>query len=424
MLFTLTLTGLLPGYIRIYPGFYPLKILPLVNLVQVLSKLTFMNKLPIVTLRNLMIDGAKCIGLQYYPANMIDILISGLDSVQHSDEYKMRFVPNTEAHLKAIIERFRGVAWINYKFFYKNKPIHTYGTHEDFIPLKEKYKVEGQMMQYCPQEYIQLLETRRYSFNTARSYCALFANFVYHYRERHLHDINEQDIKAYVYGIVKSGKSVSYQNQIINAIKFYYEQVLDMPQRFYEIDRPNKERKLPLVLSEEEVVRLLDAVNNLKHKAILVTLYSCGLRISELLALKLTDIQSDRKLVLVREGKGKKDRTTVLAAMTLELLRKYYRAYRPAVYLFEGGPGIPYSAKSVSNILKRALDRAGINKQATPHTLRHSFATHLLENGTDLRYIQVLLGHNSPKTTEIYAHVSTRYLREVQSPIEKLVVRF
>ena len=239
-----------------------------------------------------------------------------------------------------------------------------------------------------------------------------------------MNEINEQDIKAYLHGIVKSGKSISYQNQVINAIKFYYEQVLDMPQRFYEIDRPNKERKLPLVLSEEEVVRIFDAVDNLKHKAILITIYSCGLRISEVLELRLTDIQSDRKLVLIRQGKGKKDRTTILAPTTLELLRKYYLAYRPKVYLFEGGPGISYSSKSVSNILKRALHRAGINKVATPHTLRHSFATHLLENGTDLRYIQVLLGHNSPKTPEIYAHVSTRYLRDVQSPIEKLAIRF
>lgn len=383
-----------------------------------------MNKLPIITLRNLMIDGQKCIGLQHYPLRVIDLIINNLDQVRYSDEYRMRYVPNTEANLKVIMESFRGIAWLNYKFFYKNKPIHTHGMDEDFNPLKEKNKVEGEIFRYCPADYIQLLETRRYSFNTARSYCTLFANFVYHHRTRPLNDINEQDIKAYVHGIVKSGKSASYQNQVINAIKFYYEQVLDMPQRFYEIDRPNKERKLPLVMSEEEVTRLLAAVANLKHKAILVTMYSCGLRISELLALQLTDIQSDRKLVLVREAKGKKDRTTVLANTTLELLRKYYQQYRPKVYLFEGGPGIPYSSKSVSNILKRALHKAGINIQATPHTLRHSFATHLLENGTDLRYIQVLLGHNSPKTTEIYAHVSTKYLKDVKSPIEKLSIRF
>lgn len=383
-----------------------------------------MNKLPIITLRNLMIDGQRCIGLQYYPIRGIDLIVNDLSQVQYSDEYRMRYVANTEEVLHTIMQRFKGIAWINFKFFFKNKPIHTYGGHEDFSALKEKNQRQNLVLHYCPPEYIQLLETRRYSLNTARTYCTLFADFVKHYKEKSLNDINELDIKAYVHRVVKSGKSVSYQNQVINAIKFYFEQVLDMPQRFYEIDRPNRERKLPLVISEEEVVRLLDAVKNLKHKAILVTMYSCGLRISELLGLKLTDIQSDRKLVLIRDAKGRKDRTTVLATTTLELLRKYYLQYKPKEYLFEGGEGIPYSAKSVSNILKQALYRSGIKKQATPHTLRHSFATHLLENGTDLRYIQVLLGHNSPKTTEIYAHVSTRYLQDVKSPIEKLSIRF
>jgi integrase/recombinase XerD len=383
-----------------------------------------MNKLPIITLRNLMINGVRCIGLQHYPTKVVDILINSLEGVEYSEEYRMRYVKNSEAIIKTIMERFKGVAWINFKFFYKNKPIHTHGENEDYSSLKEKsYKKENQF-RYCPEEYIQLLETRRYSLNTARIYCGLFAEFAYHYRDRTLNDINEKDIKDYVYGIVKSGKSTSYQNQVINAIKFYYEQVLDMPQRFYEIDRPNKERKLPLVISEEEIVRLLDEVENLKHKAILVTMYSCGLRISELLALKLTDVQSDRNLVLIRNGKGKKDRTTILAKTTLDLLRKYFLAYRPQLYLFEGGVGIPYSVTSVASIIKRATQRAGIKKSVTPHTLRHSFATHLLENGTDLRYIQVLLGHNSPKTTEIYTHVSTRYLQDVKSPIEKLNVRF
>jgi integrase/recombinase XerD len=371
-----------------------------------------------------MINGQKFIGLQHYPLKVIDILISSLDQVAYSEEYKMRYIPKSETNIKILIQRFRGVAWINYKFFYKNKPIHTHGHHENYQPLKEKHQEEDQLLKHCPIDFIQLLETKRYSINTARTYCALFAQFANHFRNTPLQDLNEQDIKSYVYNIVKSGKSASYQNQVINAIKFYYEQVLDMPQRFYEIDRPNKERKLPMVISEEEVTSLLDAVDNLKHKAILVTMYSCGLRISELLNLQLTDIQSDRKLVLVREAKGKKDRTTVLANTTLELLRKYYQQYKPRVYLFEGGAGIPYSSKSVSNIIKKASYKAGIYKQITPHTLRHSFATHLLENGTDLRYIQVLLGHNSPKTTEIYAHVSTRYLQDVKSPIEKLSIRF
>ena len=143
---------------------------------------------------------------------------------------------------------------------------------------------------------------------------------------------------------------------------------------------------------------------------------------SELLDLKITDIQSDRRLVLVRDAKGNKDRTTVLSETTLNLLRKYYRVYKPQTYLFEGPGGGKYSSKSVHAIVKHSLALAGIARPASTHTLRHSFATHLLENGTDLRYIQMLLGHTSPKTTEIYAHVSTKSLRGIISPIERLQI--
>jgi len=222
--------------------------------------------------------------------------------------------------------------------------------------------------------------------------------------------------------VVKSGKSYSYQNQVINAIKFYYEQVLNMPQRFYDIDRPRKEHKLPLVLSEEEVRRMIVLTENLKHKSILVTMYSCGLRLSELLDLKLTDVHSDRAVVAVKGGKGRRDRTTLLSSTTLQLLRKYFQAYKPKDYLFEGMDGGRYAAKSVQQIVHSALLRAGIRKNATPHTLRHSFATHLLEQGTDLRYIQTLLGHSSPKTTEIYTHVSTKHIAQIKSPIDKLQI--
>src|SRR5690606_37616641 len=143
-------------------------------------------------------------------------------------------------------------------------------------------------------------------------------------------------------------------------------------------------------------------------------------RLSELLELKITDIQSDRGLILVRNGKGRKDRTTILSPTTLDLLRKYYLDFRPVEYLFEGTPGKPYSARSVQSILKRALKAAGIRKTASVHTLRHSFATHLLESGTDLRHIQVLLGHSSSRTTEIYAHVSTKFMRTIKSPLDNL----
>jgi site-specific recombinase XerD len=240
---------------------------------------------------------------------------------------------------------------------------------------------------------------------------------------RDLLEVTEPDIKAFMSTIVKQGKSASYQNQMINSIKFYYEQVLDMPQRFYDFGRPRKSQKLPTVLSEQEVTRIIDNTPNIKHKAILVTIYSCGLRLSELLNLKIEDIDSDRRLVWIRDAKGNKDRKSVLSETTLVLLRQYYKVYRPNTYLFEGGEGHCYSASSVQQILKRALAASGVRKPASPHTLRHSFATHLLENGTDLRYIQVLLGHSSPKTTEIYAHVSMKSFKDVISPIDRLKIK-
>ncbi|MDZ4714579.1 MAG: tyrosine-type recombinase/integrase [Cytophagales bacterium] len=378
-----------------------------------------MNTSPIITLRHLLLNGKKHIGIQYYPNKVIEALAKTLDDLTWSDQYAMHYIPNTQENFNRIFTVFKGVAWINCRYFLKNKPIHANALPVDLSSFKKPPKGNFHRIP-CPDEYIALLEIRRYSLNTARNYISLFTEFLNFFPKKPLYEISEIDIKAYTRHIVKLGKSTSYQNQAINAIKFYFEQVLDMPQRFYEIDRPRQEQKLPGVLSTDEVLRMLKATTNLKHKAVLTTIYSCGLRLSELLALKITDIQSDRKLLLVRNAKGKKDRHTILGTKTIELLRKYYAAYRPAVYLFEGQNGGPYSAKSVQNIVKQALALAGIDRPASTHTLRHSFATHLLENGTDLRYIQTLLGHSSPKTTEIYAHVSKKSLEGIESPLENL----
>ncbi len=382
-----------------------------------------MNHLPIIALRHLMIDGKKCIGVQFYPNKVIQTLVKTLDTPKWSEEYSMVYILNTPENFNTLFEIFKGIAWINCRYFFKNKPVHTNAQAVDLSVFKNQ-SLKQNDKECCPKEYIELLETKRYSFNTARTYTALFSRFRNYFKEKSLIEINELDIKKYVNGIVKQGKSASYQNQVINAIKFYYEQVLDMPQRFYEIDRPRKEHKLPFVLSEAEIGSIISVTSNLKHKAILVTIYSCGLRLSELLNLKITDIQSDRNLLLIRDAKGNKDRTTILSDTTISLLRKYYVQYKPQVYLFEGQKGGPYSCKSVQNIVKHALVLAKIARPASTHTLRHSFATHLLENGTDLRYIQVLLGHSSPKTTEIYAQVSTKSLRGIVSPIEKLNIQF
>jgi len=211
--------------------------------------------------------------------------------------------------------------------------------------------------------------------------------------------------------------SASQQNQRINAIKFYYEQLLGRQKEYYQLHRPHKEQRLPQVLSEEEIAKILKTITNLKHRCILSLIYSAGLRLSETVNFKVNDINSDRNLIIIHNGKGKKDRTTVLSRSILALLREYYLKYRPRLYLFEGFPGKKYSPRSIQAIFKKALERSGIKRHATVHTLRHSFATHLLERGTDLRYIQSLLGHFSSKTTEVYTHVTKIGFEKNQQPL-------
>lgn len=222
-----------------------------------------------------------------------------------------------------------------------------------------------------------------------------------------------------VWMIDSKGASSSHQNQAINAIKFYLEHVLGYPTQYFVIDRPVKEKTLPQVLSKEEVGSILKQVRNTKHLAILTAIYASGLKISELINLKVGDIDSQNMRLWIRQGKGKKDRLTILSPTLLELLRVYYKKYKPKDWLFEG-PGGPYSASSIRKVLHRACKKAGIRKKVVVHTLRHSFATHLLEQGVNLRYIQELLGHTSSKTTEIYTHVSSRQLVGIASPLDQM----
>ena len=191
-----------------------------------------------------------------------------------------------------------------------------------------------------------------------------------------------------------------------------------MPNRFYSIERPRKKQKLPKVLSKEEVKTLIHSTNNIKHRCIVSLLYSAGLRRSELINLKLEDIDSKRMLIHIRDAKRGKDRYTLLSKNTLHDLRQYYKAWKPKSYLFEGPKCKPYTGSSVEKIVKRAALKASILKKVTPHMLRHSFATHLLESGTDLRHIQTLLGHDSSKTTEIYTHVAVSSFNSIKNPLD------
>ena len=209
--------------------------------------------------------------------------------------------------------------------------------------------------------------------------------------------------------------------QVVGALRFLYRETLDRPEMMPRIRYPRSKRRHPVVLSPEEVARLLKAIRNLKHRTVAMVLYGAGLRISEALALELRDIDSGRMVITVRHGKGDADRQIALSTVLLEALRKYWQAYRPARCLFPGGdPEKPMVSSTIQRALKAARVRAGIAKPAGPHVLRHSYATHLMEAGTDLRVIQTLLGHRSIKTTQIYTHVATERLRGIRSPLDAL----
>ncbi len=274
-----------------------------------------------------------------------------------------------------------------------------------------------------PGGYRRELDLKRYSKNTKRAYTAAFSKFLDYYKLRDTDSLTDEDVDAYINYLVTVKKvSPAVQKQAINAIKFYFEKVLLITVNSHMYKRPRKDKNLPLVLSEQEVSDILQALINLKHRTILTVIYSAGLRLSELLDLKLKDIDNNRQLIRVQMGKGRKDRYTLLSPKLIRLLNEYTNAYKPVDYLFEGQRGGRYSAKSVQNIMKNAAAKAGIAKNATVHTLRHSFATHLLEHGTDLRYIQELLGHSSSKTTEIYTHVSKKAIGNIRSPLDNLEI--
>ena len=222
-----------------------------------------------------------------------------------------------------------------------------------------------------------------------------------------------------IYLIEEKKWQASTINQVFNALRFLYVELYKTKFVIESIPRPKREKKLPDVLSQNEILKIFSRVENLKHKTILMLIYSSGLRVGESVRLKISDIDGERRMIHLRSAKGKKDRYTTLSAAVLEMLRKYYKQYKPKDFLFEGqGERKHLAERSVQAVFKRAVKVAGINKPITVHGLRHSFATHLLESGVDLRYIQELLGHSSSKTTEVYTHVSKKSLSNIINPLD------
>lgn len=267
-----------------------------------------------------------------------------------------------------------------------------------------------------------LLKTQRYSERTVITYTEAIKTFLGYLKEKELEEINNSDVIKFNEGyVLKNRFSWSYQNQVISAVKLFFNQVVGKDLVVSEIRRPRRPKSLPDIFSVEEVERLLRSIRNIKHKSALGLIYACGLRRSELIGLQINCIDSKRGILLIKGAKGNKDRIVPLPVSMIELLREYYKLYRPKVWLFEGWiAGEPYSETSLRQAFVNAMKEADIRKKLSLHSLRHSYATHLLENGIDLRFIQELLGHKSSKTTEIYTHVRVKSIETIKSPFEKL----
>jgi integrase/recombinase XerD len=372
----------------------------------------------VITLKHLLINEKKQIGLKFYPDKIVQTIIKGLPKVKWSNTYNMAFIENNKTNLDTVFNDFRGIAWINSGNFFNHKS-NARGNESNSLM---HYQLRNLPSDYraCPDNYLQKLELKQYALSTCNTYINLFEVFINYFKKWELTQIDEEQIRGYLQILVRKGKSHSHINQTINSIKFYYEVVLGMPNRFYSIERPIKKETLPKVISLEEVRDLIKNTNNIKHRCIVSLLYSAGLRRGELINLKLNDIDSKRMVINVINAKGGKDRLTILSPSVLDDLREYFKIWQPETYLFEGIKGKQYSGTSISKIISGACDRAKLKRKITPHILRHSFATHLLEAGTDIRYIQTLLGHSSTTTTEIYTQVAINNIKIIKSPIEML----
>lgn len=338
-----------------------------------------------------------------------------------SNKHKVWYHKHNHTLLNDILRAYKGLAWIDYSNLNKKKKDQGQIEKPKPPPINLsniKWPTTHRKAMFAFADKIKL---RRYSEHTYRTYGHYFKLFLSQNLSRAPEKITEEEIKEFLITLIEKYNYASKtQNQIINAIKFYYEQVLGLTKQDYWIERPKKETRLPKIISEDDIVRLLIAVNNIKHQCIIAMLYSTGLRRSELLNLKIADIDLDRMQVFVRGGKGKKDRITLMSYKLANALERYYHQYKPKIWLFEGLNGKQYSGSSLSKLIQRATLKAGIKKHVTPHVLRHSFATHLLDKGVDIRYIQELLGHNSVSTTEIYTHVSKKDLQMIKSPLDRI----
>jgi len=366
-----------------------------------------------------------CIGIQFKWDAAIRNFVLKLDHILYSKTKACYYLEFEEQRFKELVNIIKDKGYYpdysgfsnDYSLYLQQHPKTCLISSDDI----KNYNSTSKQYEEFLESFQMYLEQRRYSANTVKTYCQVIQKFL-SWTGKPISEISQDDLMRFNHKrIIGQKLSGSYQNQLINAVKLFFERMEHRKMEIESIERPFKERKLPNVLSKTEVKCILSSIRNLKHRMMLVTIYACGLRCGELLNLHLSDVDSKRNFLIIRQAKGKKDRYVPITTKLIEELREYFKMYKPKTWLFEGQRiGEPYSARSLQLVLKEALVQARINKPVTLHWLRHSFATHLLESGTDLRYIQSLLGHNSPKTTMIYTHVSEQSLSKIKMPYDDL----
>lgn len=266
------------------------------------------------------------------------------------------------------------------------------------------------------------LKGKRYSQSTVNSYTYLVADFIEYVNEKETDQINNADVDRYLGHVFEpKGHSISTQRQFISGLKLFKAFCPECKIDQLELKRPKRDQRLPVVLTKQEVIELIRCTRNIKHRAIIALLYSSGLRVGELINLKLMDLDIERRQIHVKNAKGRKDRYVILSQSILPLLQNYFFTFKPVTFFAEGGRGKPYSASSIRKFMKGSSKAAGITKRVTPHTLRHSYATHLLEQGVNLRHIQSLLGHARPETTMVYTRVMKKDLLAIESPLDTIL---
>jgi integrase/recombinase XerD len=385
--------------------------------------------LPKVVLSKIVHRDAEVVTLSFYWNDAILSVIKTLPQLKWSKTHKAWYLPYSQTVTKTLHDVLANIAILEFSPIDKQPPLKS----ADKVPAKPKVTASptAPFALLAPLNAIQIsqiasfkswMRSRRYSESTVNTYTDALSVFLRFFHKKPTEEISNDDLIHFNNCYILANRlSASYQNQVVNAIKLYFRTVQKRSMDVELVHRPKTSKRLPNVLSKEEVKLVLMALNNIKHKTMLSLIYSCGLRCGELLRLKPEHVDERRKLLIIKQSKGRRDRIVPLSDKVSFMLLEHLKVHGSTEYLFEGQvKGQMYDARSLQQVLKNAVMKAEIKKPVTLHWLRHSYATHLLENGTDLRYIQEILGHSSSRTTEIYTHVSNLSIQKIVSPFDTL----